>query len=82
MRCGAVDVRRAALPAPALPLAKNPLRSLSFPSLSLFITLSREGRVGREILVRHWVFACPTFALPALEVGHGLNCPLWSSLDA
>jgi len=82
MRCVATDVGFAALPAPALPLAKNPLRALSFPSLSLFITLSREGRVGREMPVRHWVLACPTSALPALEVGHGLNCPLWSSLDA
>lgn len=31
MRCAATDVGLAALPATALPLAKNPLRSLSSP---------------------------------------------------
>jgi len=82
MRCAAVDVRLAALPAPALPPAKNPLRSLSFPSLSLFIILGREGREGRETPVRHWLLACLTSALPALEVGHALNCTLWSLVDA
>jgi len=82
MRCAAVDVRLAALPAPALPLAKNPLRSLSFPSLSLFITLGRVGRVGKATAVLDWVLACPTSALPALEVGHGLNCTFWIPSDA
>jgi len=71
-----------ALPATALPLAKNPLRSFPSPSLSLFITLGREGRVGREMPVLDWGFACPTSALPALEVGHALNCTLWSPHDA
>jgi hypothetical protein len=82
MRCAAADMRLAALPAPALPPAKNPLRFLSFPSLSLFITLGREGREGREIPVRDWIVTCPTSALPAFKVGHGLNCPLWSLPDA
>ncbi len=82
MRCAAAVVGLAALPAPALPLAKNPLRSLSFPSLSLFITLGREGRVGRERPVLDCVLPCPTSALPAPEVGHGLNCPFWSLSDA
>lgn len=82
MRCAATDVGLAALPAPALPPAKNPLRSPSFPSLSLFITLGREGREGREMPVRHWLLACPTSALPAFEVGHALICPLWSPPDA
>lgn len=82
MRRAAADVGLAALPAPALPPAKNSLRSPSFPFLSLFITLGREGREGREMPVRHWVMACPTSALPTFEVGHGLNCPLWSPPDA
>jgi len=82
MRCTAVDVRLAALPAPALPHPLNPLRASPSPSLSLFVLLGRVGRVGRAIAVLDWVIACPTPALPALKVGQALNCTLWSLLHA
>ena len=82
MLCNAAGLRRAALPAPALPHPQNPLRAYSSPSLSLFVLLGREGREGREMPVLDWGFACPTSALPAFEVGHALNCTLWSPHDA
>lgn len=67
MRCAAVDVNGAALPAPALPLSKNPLRALPSPSFYLFIYIGRVGRVGREIAVVDWLLSCPTSALPRLR---------------
>lgn len=69
------------LPLPYL-LPRIPYVPFPSPSLSLFITLGREGRVGGEIPVLNWLLPCPTSALPVVEVGHGLICPIWSPLDA